>query len=332
MNHVEESLRDSSRLGETRPRDDEGQRRAALARWITDPRHPLTWRSIVNRVWQYHFGRGIVDTPNDFGHMGQRPSHGELLDWLAADFRDGGQSLKRLHRLIVTSAAYRQTSVVGSLREPMPLEERAAHIERAARIDADNVYLWRMNRRKLDAESLRDAVLAVSGQLDTHLGGPSFQDFVIEYPEHSPHYEYHKHDPAEPRAYRRSIYRFVVRSQPQPFMAALDCADPSMRVDKRNESISPAQALALLNDGLMLTMSKHFAARVSAEASVGRRPPDDAAASGAVQQRIRRAYRLALSREPTASESAALTELAQTHGLANACRVIFNLNEFLFVD
>jgi hypothetical protein len=332
MNHVEESLRDSSRLGETRPRDDEGQRRAALARWITDPRHPLTWRSIVNRVWQYHFGRGIVDTPNDFGHMGQRPSHGELLDWLAADFRDGGQSLKRLHRLIVTSAAYRQTSVVGSLREPMPLEERAAHIERAARIDADNVYLWRMNRRKLDAESLRDAVLAVSGQLDTHLGGPSFQDFVIEYPEHSPHYEYHKHDPAEPRAYRRSIYRFIVRSQPQPFMAALDCADPSMRVDKRNESISPAQALALLNDGLMLTMSKHFAARVSAEASVGRRPPDDAAASGAVQQRIRRAYRLALSREPTASESAALTELAQTHGLANACRVIFNLNEFLFVD
>jgi hypothetical protein len=305
----------------------EGHRRAVLAHWITDPRHPLTWRSFVIRVWQYHFGRGIVDTPNDFGHMGGRPSHPELLDWLAVEFRDGGQSLKRLHRLIVTSAVYRQASVVGSLREPTPLAERAAHT-RAAYTDADNVYLWRMNRRKLDAESLRDAVLAVAGRLDRRMGGPSFQDFVIKHPEHSPHYQYHKHDPADPRAYRRSIYRFIVRSQPQPFMAALDCADPSMRVDKRNESASPAQALAMLNDGLMLVMSKHLAA------SGGRQPPGDTAVPSRadLQASIRQAFRLALSREPSKAELAGLSELVNTHGLANACRVILNLNEFLFVD
>src|SRR5262245_33885130 len=106
------------------------------------------------------------------------------------------------------------------------------------------------------------------------MGGPSFQDFVVEHPEHSPHYEYQKYDPADARAYRRSIYRFLVRSQPQPFMTTLDCADPSMRVDKRNESLSPAQALAMLNDGLMLAMSKRFAERVNIMASGGRQPPD----------------------------------------------------------
>ena len=128
----------------------EGDRRAALAKWLTDPKNPLTWRSIVNRVWQYHFGRGIVETPNDFGRMGQLPTHPELLDWLAAEFRDGGQSLKELHRLIVTSATYRQ--VVDRQRSG------------STRLDADNVYLWRLNRRKLEAEAVRDAVLAVGRQ------------------------------------------------------------------------------------------------------------------------------------------------------------------------
>src|SRR5690606_28763418 len=118
---------------------DESDRRVALAEWIVDQRNPLTWRSIVNRVWQYHFGRGLVETPNDFGRMGATPTHPELLDWLAAEFRDGGQSLKQLHRLIVTSAVYRQSS---------------AHVEAAAAVDADNRYLWRMNRRRLEAEEI----------------------------------------------------------------------------------------------------------------------------------------------------------------------------------
>src|SRR5262249_42731083 len=118
------------------PNHSEGDRRTALVHWVTDPRNPLTWRSVVNRVWQYHFGRGLADSPNDFGHMGRLPSHPELLDWLAAEFRDNGQSLKALHRLIVTSATYRQSS---------------AGNEVFAKIDSGNVYLWRMNRRKLEA-------------------------------------------------------------------------------------------------------------------------------------------------------------------------------------
>ncbi|MCA9212599.1 MAG: DUF1549 domain-containing protein [Planctomycetales bacterium] len=150
----------------------EGERRAALANWLTDVRNPLTWRTIVNRVWLYHFGRGLVDTPNDFGRMGQMPTHPELLDWMAVEFRDGEQSLKQLHRLICNSATYRQSS---------------ADRDECSSVDADNRWLWRMNRRRLDAESIRDAVLLVSGSLDTKMYGPGFQDFVIEKPEHSPH-------------------------------------------------------------------------------------------------------------------------------------------------
>jgi hypothetical protein len=284
----------------------EGAARAALARWITDDQHPLTWRSIVNRVWQYHFGRGIVDSPNDFGRMGQRPSHPELLDWLAVEFRDGGQSLKRLHRLIVTSATYRQS---------------CAGNPPAAEADAGNAALWRMNRRRLEAEEIRDAVLAVAGKLDTRMGGPGFQDFVIEQPQHSPHYQYHLFDPEEPSAHRRSVYRFIVRSQPQPFMTTLDCADPSMSVEKRSESLTAVQALALLNNRFMVVMAAHFAARLE------RTSPDlDLPAQ------VETAYQLALGRPPAADERAAMGRFAARFGLANMCRAIFNLNEFIFVD
>ncbi len=281
----------------------EGERRAALARWLSDRRNPLTWRSIVNRVWQYHFGRGLVDTPNDFGRMGARPTHPELLDWLASDFRDGRQSLKALHRLIVTSATYRQSSDSDELK---------------ARIDADNAGLWRMNRRRLEAEAVRDSVLAVAGRLDALMGGPGFRDFVVDRPEHSPHYQYDRFDVEDPRAHRRAIYRTIVRSQPQPFLAALDCADPSMSVDRRNQSITALQALAL-NDRLMVAMAGHLAGRLEREAA-------DTPA------RVERAFRLALARPPDAAERAALVELADRSGLANACRLLFNLNEFVFVD
>ena len=283
----------------------EGERRAALARWLTDSQNPLTWRSIVNRVWQYHFGRGLVETPNDFGHMGQLPSHPELLDWLAAEFRDSGGSFKKLHRLIVTSAAYQQTS--------------ASRADDAA-IDSNNALLWRQNRRKLEAEAIRDSMLAVAGQLDLTMDGPSFQDFVIEKPENSPHYHYELADPEDAKLHRRSIYRFLVRSQQQPFMSALDCADPSMLVDKRNQTITPLQALAQLNNQLALAMSKHFAARVETEKPA---TPDE---------QIGRAFQLAIAREPSASERSALVAFARQYGLANACRAILNLNEFAFID
>jgi mono/diheme cytochrome c family protein len=282
----------------------EGERRAALARWITRADHPLTWRSIVNRAWQYHFGRGLVDSPNDFGRMGRLPSHPELLDWLAVEFRDGGQSLKRLHRLLVTSAVYRQAS-----------QGEPAQANR----DAQNENLWRMNRRKLEAEAIRDTVLAVAGKLDLAAGGPGFQDFIVEHPEHSPHYQYHLADPDDARCHRRSIYRFIVRSQGEPLMSALDCADPSMSVDKRNESSSALQALALLNNRFMVTMAGHFARRVEREA-------------GGLPDQIDLAFRLALGRHATAAEREQLAGYSTRHGLANACRLMFNLSEFTFID
>ncbi len=286
------------------PGHTEGERRAALARWLTDAQHSLTWRSIVNRLWQYHFGRGLVETPNDFGHMGALPTHPELLDWLAVEFRDGGQSFKKLHKLILTSATYRQSSAGNSVSE---------------KVDGDNRFLWRMNRRKLEAEAVRDSVLFVSGQLDLSMGGPGFQDFVIDKPEHSPHYEYQLHDPEDPKSHRRSIYRFIVRSQQEPLMTALDCADPSMQVGKRNESVSPLQALALLNNALMLSMSKHFAAKLEQ-------------ADGSLADKISRAYYEAIGHPPDASDLAGLAGYAHEFGLANFCRVLFNLNEFAFVD
>jgi mono/diheme cytochrome c family protein len=282
----------------------EGARRVALAHWITDNRNPLTWRVIVNRVWHYHFGRGLSDTPNDFGRMGSLPTHPELLDWLAVDFRDGGQSLKKLHRLIVTSATYRQSSLGHPANE---------------KIDTSNAFLWRMNRRKLEAEAVNDSVLAVAGKLDLTMGGPGFQDFIIEKPQHSPHYEYDQHDVEDPKSHRRSVYRFIVRSQPQPFLTVLDCADPSMSVASRNETVNALQALAMRNNRLTVAMAKHFAARVAKDAS-----------TPAAQ--IDQAFRLALGRPPSAAEAKAMSGYVREHGLTNLCRLIFNLNEFNFVD
>src|SRR5262245_29255537 len=283
----------------------ESARRAALARWITDPQNPLTWRSVVNRVWQYHFGVGLVATPNDFGLNGAAPSHPELLDYLASEFRVGGGSLKKLHKLIVMSATYRQSS---------------SGNPQAEKVDANNTLLWRQNRRKLEAEAVRDSVLAVTGKLDLTMGGPGWQDFVIELPDDSQHYEYGLAEPAEKRTWRRSIYRFIVRSQTQPWMTTLDCADPSMRVDRRNESISPLQALALLNNGFMVTQARHFAERLQMEI------PNDLALQ------IDRAHYLAFGRAPTAAERKRSEDFARSYGLPNLCRALLNLNEFTFAD
>jgi hypothetical protein len=282
------------------PNHKEGDRRAALANWLTDRRNPLTWRSIVNRVWHYHFGRAIVETPNDFGHNGQLPTHPELLDWLAAEFRDNGQSLKTLHRLIVTSATYRQTSAGNPAFE---------------KIDANNRYVWRMNRRRLEAEAVRDSVLMIAGKLDRTMYGPSFRDFVIDKPEHSPHYEYHLSNLDDPKLHRRAIYRFIVRSQQQPFMTTLDCADPSMQVDRRNESNSALQALAMLNNDLMIVMAKHFAQKLELNGET-----------------VEQAYYECVGVKPSDEENKAIKEYARTHSMANLCRVLFNLNGFAFVD
>ncbi|MAT15388.1 MAG: hypothetical protein CMJ46_08975 [Planctomyces sp.] len=282
----------------------EGDRRVALAEWIVRKDNPLTWRSIVNRIWLFHFGRGIVDSPNDFGRMGQLPTHPELLDWLAIQFRDNGQSIKSLHRLMLTSAAYRQSS---------------AHREEMAEIDSSNQYYWRMNRQRLDAEAVRDSVLLLSGNLNPEMYGPSFQDFVIQNPEHSPHYEYDLYDPTNPESFRRSIYRFLVRSQPQPFMETLDCADPSERVPKRAETLTVLQALALLNNGFMLHMSATMADTVAQQASEP-------------EAQVQLLFRKVLQRDPTDDEQKLFMSYLAEHGLANSARLMFNLNEFVFVD
>jgi hypothetical protein len=162
-------------------------------------------------------------------------------------------------------------------------------------------------------------VLSAAGRLHLKMGGPSFQDFVIDKPEHSPHYEYHLHDATKSDSHRRAIYRFVVRSQTQPFLTVMDCADPSMLVAQRNVTISPLQSLALLNNQLMLVMAKEFAEQVKAN-------------PGNLAQKVDAAFELALSRKPTPVESASLHVYADRHGLANTCRVIYNLNEFVFID
>ncbi|MFP6674126.1 MAG: DUF1553 domain-containing protein, partial [Pirellulaceae bacterium] len=282
----------------------ESDRRVALARWLVHRDNPLAWRSIVNRVWQYHFGRGIVDSPNDFGRMGQQPSHAELLDWLAVEFRDEGQSLKKLHKLIVTSSVYRQSSL---------------HNKQNNEIDSGNVYLWRTNRRRITAEEVRDSVLSVSGKLNRTMYGPGFQLFVLERPEHSPHYEYHKHNPKDPLTHRRSIYRFIVRSQPDPFMTTLDCADSSQSVAKRDETVTALQALSLLNNKFMLQMAQDFAKRIESEF-------DDPA------ERVERSFELVTGRRPTRQQRMTLMNYADEFGNENLCRLLFNLNEFVFVD
>jgi hypothetical protein len=281
----------------------EGEGRAALAVWLSDRQNPLVWRSIVNRVWHYHFDRGIVDTPNDFGRMGSRPTLPELLDWLAWEFREQGESLKWLHRLIVTSSVYRQVS---------------RHDESSWRIDSGNRTLWRMNRRRLDAESLRDAVLAVSGRLDPSMGGPGFATFAFE-DDHSPRYRYEAHDPNDPASLKRTVYRFVVRSVPDPFIECMDGADASQSVPVRTETITPLQALGLLNNRFMLAQAEALAARVTNEA------PD-------LASRVERAFLLALGRKPTLGEAELLGDYAHDHGLAAACRLILNSNEFVFID
>ncbi|CAN5791122.1 DUF1549 and DUF1553 domain-containing protein [soil metagenome] len=283
---------------------DSGARRAALADWIADARNPLTWRSIVNRVWQYHFGRGLVDTPSDFGRNGSVPTHPELLDWLAAEFRDGGRSLKDLHRLIVLSVTYRQ---------------RSDFDKAGAEIDAENRLLGRQTRRRLSAEEIRDATLFIAGRLDDRMGGPGFALFRFQ-DDHSPVYDHDDPDWIDPpEGRRRSIYRFVVRSVPNPLLDCLDGADPNASVPVRNETITALQALALLNDPFLIAQAEGFAARL-------REISDNES------NRIEAAFRLALGRSPEPEELEALVGYAGAHGLENACRLIFNLNEFVFVD
>lgn len=280
----------------------ESDRRIRLANWITDERNPLTARVIVNRLWHYHFGVGIVDTPNDFGFNGTRPSHPELLDWLASELTAQRGSLKALHRAIVLSATYRQGAQFNA---------------QAHAVDADNRLLWRKNPVRLEAEAVRDAVLSVTGELNLTMGGPSYQDFKT-FTSNSQFYE--QIDPVGYALQRRSLYRMWVRSGRNTLLDVLDCPDPSTTAPKRAVTTTPLQALALLNNAFLLRMCDKLAEHIQHEPDL---PP---------AAQVEKAYHLTFQRAPTDDEQRIATRFVAEHGLSALARVLFNSNEFLYVD
>ena len=296
---------DSARFNIKDPQQ-EASRRAALANWLVHPGNVLTWRSVVNRVWHYHFGRGLCDTPSDFGRMGGVPSHPELLNFLAVWFRDDANgSLKQLHRLIVTSETYRQSS---------------QYRDNGAEIDADNRLLWRQNRHRLDADSYRDFTLAASGSLDLTMGGPGVQHFKqSKGPQSTPALDYTAFDWDTPGASRRSIYRYVWRGIADPFMEALDFPDLGLLSPTRSFSASSLQALTLYNNDFVLHHAACMASKIEGE-------------NDSLDSQVTQAVRLVWLRNPASDELHDFGEFTRTNGLPALCRLLLNSNEFLFVD
>ncbi len=312
----------------------EAERRRAFARWLAHPRNPLPARVMANRVWQFHFGQGLVSTPNDFGVSGARPTHPELLDWLAAKFIESGWSVKALHRLIVSSRVYQQASSLVSAQYSVrsaQSEVRGAQgtsdagttaslitgqLQRAMELDADNQLLWRYPARRLEAEAVRDAALAVSGQLNLALGGPSFRPFdALKFPANA----YVPADKVGPEFNRRTVYRMNVNSGKEPLLDAFDCPDPSVKTPRRGVTTTPLQALALMNNSFVQRQAGHLVERVM----------------GATNQELPRAvelaYRLALGRRPTSDEARRALEVAQSRSLTNVCWALLNSTEFVYV-
>jgi mono/diheme cytochrome c family protein len=284
------------------------RRRVALARWIIDPANPLTARVMVNRLWQYHFGEGLVSTASDFGANGAKPTHPELLDWLAAEFIQPAQaprgepwSIKHIHRLIVNSATYRQTS--DTRKEGLAT-------------DASSRLLWRFPPRRLEAEPIRDMILSVSGKLDLRMGGPGFSFFE---PNDNYVRVYTPKKEFGPETLRRMVYGTVIRQRPDGVFGVFDCPDAGQIAPRRTRSTTPLQALNLLNSGFMMQQANAFAERLEKEA--GR----DAHAQ------VRRAFALAFQREPDRSEVNAAAKLIREQGLPVFCRALLNANEFIYV-
>jgi hypothetical protein len=286
--------------------------RQRLAEWITDPANPLTARVLVNRVWQYHFGRGIVSTPNDFGSMGTRPTHPELLDWLANRFVEGGWKMKPIHRLILLSSAYRQSS-------QSRLEKTAAEK------DPENKLLWKFNRRRLEAEELRDSMLAVSGRLNPKAGGPSVMvriDPELIKDLKRPQYWVATRDKSEYD--RRTIYMIYKRNLILPFMQVYDSPDTLLSCARREQSTHAPQALELLNGQTSNDLAASLAERILKE-----RPTTAA--------RIDLAWRLAAGRPPTAKERAIslqyLADGPEDPAVVKEFAVgLFSMNPFLYVN
>ncbi|HUS06426.1 MAG TPA: PSD1 and planctomycete cytochrome C domain-containing protein [Bryobacteraceae bacterium] len=279
-------------------------RRRALAEWLVSPDNPLTARVIVNRIWHHHFGRGIVPTLDNFGKMGELPSHPELLDWLAVEFMDRGWSLKQTHRLIMNSQAYQRSS---------EFEHEANLVQ-----DPDDKLLWRYPMKRLEAEIIRDSILAASGGLNPELFGrpvfPVLQPEVLE----SMKYGVWKQKTDGPEVWRRSIYVYRKRGLPLPIFEIFDLPDQNISCGARNVSTVPTQALALMNDQFVLRQAELFAGRLQEVASTD------------PQKQIDLAYEIALARPPDATERRFATEFLKEHKLVDLAHVMFNLNEFLY--
>jgi cytochrome c553 len=295
--------------GTEQPRPDKGSGRLELARRLTSPGNPLLARVMVNRLWQHHFGEGLVRSVDDFGKMGQAPSHPELLDWLARRFVDGGWSIKAMHRLILTSRAYRMSSQIDVASEP-------------ERIDPNNILLHRANLRRLESESIRDAILACSGTLKPAMFGPSVPVHLTEFMDGRG--KPGSSGPIDGEG-RRSIYQNVRRNFLAPFLMAFDSPPPASPMGRRNVSNVPAQALTMLNDPFVLGQSRLWGERLLA------------AGPRSAEARVESLYRTAYGRAPTAEErDGALAFVAGHEGDAGTwgdlCHVLFNVKEFVFVN
>jgi cell division protein FtsB len=280
----------------------ESERRLALARWIASPDNPLTARVIVNRVWHYHFGTGIVSTPSDLGKNGTPPTHPKLLDWLAWNFMQNDWSLKWLHRQILNSATFQQSSA--------PREEGLAK-------DAASRLLWRYPPRRLEAEAIRDCVLQATGSLQHRGGGPGF--LLLDIDHENVHHYFPKKE-IGPSEFRRMIYMTKIRQEQDAVFGVFDCPDGGQVIPSRSRSTTPLQALNLLNSDFMLQQAQRLADRVTTLHKGNR------------TSQVKELFRVAYTREPAPTELRAAKQLANVHGLHAVCRAILNSNEFLFLQ
>ena len=280
----------------------EGDRRVALAQWITDKHNPLTPRVLANRIWQYHFGRGIVSTPSDFGYNGGRPTHPQLLDWLAHQIHAHDWRWKPIHKQICMSATYRQSSRYDS--------ELAA-------VDAEAEYLWRFPPRRLTAEAIRDSVLQIAGKLDLSMGGPGFRLFRYTVDNVATYYPL---DDVGPETYRRAVYHQNPRSVRVDMLVEYDLPDCGLPAPRRVVTTSPLQALVQQNHQFIFDIAHFMAERLETDCS-----------DGDVASQVDRAYQLAFCRQPDADERAAATEFVGQYGLALFCRALLNANELIYI-
>jgi mono/diheme cytochrome c family protein len=287
-----------------RPDGHTSGRRLALAQWIASPQNPMTARVIVNRVWQKHFGRGIVATLENFGKMGERPTHQELLDWMAVEFMTHGWSLKRVSKLMMMSEAYQMAS---AFEDPAD-----------AKADPENAYLWRYRPQRLDAEIVRDSMLAVGGNINLEVGGEPIFPFMPKDLLAGQFRGKWANTPDGPAAWRRGVYVYQRRSLPYPMFDTFDHPDMNVTSGARHVSTVPTQALTLLNNPFVLAEADFFAARIRQQAN----DPES---------QVNAAYRLALARPPAPSEVAIGADLIRARSLASFAHVVLNLDEFLYM-